>query len=145
MPSDEAGVLDLLRKVARSLEGAVEVRVGVELLTGYVGDGGNPGSGMFKLGRNVGAILASLHAVGLPFEMISPSVWQRSVGIEPRRKEGRKTVESRTEFKRRIKSIAIELFPDLGEVTLKTADALLIAEHMRRTCRPCETSTRARP
>ena len=134
MPSDEAGVLDLLRKVARSLEGAVEVRVGVELLTGYVGDGGNPGSGMFVLGKNVGAILASLHAVGLPFELISPSVWQWSVGIEPRRKEGRKTVESRTEFKRRIKSIAIELFPDLGEVTLKTADALLIAEHLRRTC-----------
>jgi hypothetical protein len=136
MPSDEAGVLDLLRKVARSLEGAVEVRVGVELLTGYVGDGGNPGSGMFVLGKNVGAIVASLHAVGLPFEMISPPVWQRSVGIEPRRKVGRKTVESRTEFKRRIKSIAIELFPDLGEVTLKTADALLIAEHMRRIACP---------
>ena len=140
MPSDEAGVLDLLRKVARSLEDAgtplASVRVGVELLTGYVGDGGNPGSGMFVLGKNVGAILASLHAVGLPFEMISPPVWQRSVGVEPRRKVGRKTVESRTEFKNRIKLMAAQLFPDLSEVTLKTADALLIAEHMRRIACP---------
>jgi len=135
MPSDEAGVVNLLRQIRYSLE--VRVVVGVELVTGYVGGygdqpGGNPGSGMFKLGRNVGAILASLASLGLEPEMISPGVWQRCVGISPRKKHGHEMIESKAEFKRRIKARAAEFFPGAPGITLLTCDALLIAEHLRR-------------
>jgi hypothetical protein len=60
-----------------------------------------------------------LVAAGLPFELVSPAMWQRAMGCLS---GGDKNVTKRK---------AQELFPDLY-ITHATADALLIAEYGRR-------------
>lgn len=98
----------------------------VEQVNGYVGDGGNPGSAMFKFGSNYGQVLMALTAASVPFETITPARWQRGLGVPPRKKG-----ETKSEFKNRLKAMAQRLFPQVV-VTLATADALLIAEYCRR-------------
>ena len=68
----------------------------------------------------------ALTAAGIPFEEVTPVVWQRGLGIPVRKKD-----ESRSQFKGRLKAKAQQLFPQV-KVTLKTADALLISEYCRR-------------
>jgi hypothetical protein len=83
--------------------------------------------GMFRFGQNYGFLRGVLVATGIiTFEEIRPRVWQQALGIVPRQK-----LESDSEWKNRLKSLAQQLFPSL-KVTLKTADALLIAEYCRR-------------
>ena len=99
----------------------------VELVGGYVGGFGQPGSYMFNFGRVTGAVLASLEAAGIPYAEVHPNVWQRAIGIEPRGKK-----EKKGAFKNRLKARAVELFPD-QKVTLKTCDALLLCYYCRMT------------
>ena len=68
----------------------------------------------------------ALIAAGIPFEEVIPRTWQKGVGITPRGKG-----ETKTRFKNRLKAKASQLFPKVN-VTLATADALLIAEFCRR-------------
>lgn len=98
----------------------------MERVTGYIGDGGNPGARMFAFGQNYGALRMALIAVGVPFETVTPAVWQRAVGVTPRKK-----TETKTVWKNRLKSRAQELFPR-APITLATADAILLAEYCRR-------------
>lgn len=81
---------------------------------------------MFKFGQSYGMLDAMLTAVGIPYEHVLPSVWQRGLQIPSRRK-----TETRTEWKNRLKEKAQQLFPGVS-ITLKTADALLIAEYCKR-------------
>jgi hypothetical protein len=83
-------------------------------------------SSTFKFGVGYGGLRMALIASLIPFEAVTPIVWQRGLHILPRKKE-----ESKTKFKNRLKSKAQQLFPEL-KVTLATADALLIAEYCRR-------------
>lgn len=87
---------------------------------------GNGVSGMFKFGMSYGSLRMALLAANIPFEEIQPRVWQKALGMSPRRKE-----ESGTEWKNRLKAKAQQLFPR-EVITLATADALLIAEYCRR-------------
>lgn len=88
-----------------------------------------PGQGVastFKFGVSYGSLRMALAAAGIPFDEVNPAVWQKGVGIPPRKK-----TESRTDWKNRLKARAQQLFP--GEkVTLATADALLIATFCMR-------------
>jgi crossover junction endodeoxyribonuclease RuvC len=99
--------------------------------------GAMPGQGvssMFSFGDSVGFIRGLLTAASIPFEKKVPRAWQKVVGITPRvtgKKEG-ETEESKTEFKRRVRSKAEQLFPKV-KMTNDIADALLIAEFTRRT------------
>ena len=84
--------------------------------------------GVGSTAKSVGNYLQcrmALIAAGIPFETIAAAQWQKGVGIPPR---GKKT---RTQHKNVLKARAQELFPDV-KVTLKTCDALLIAEFSRR-------------
>jgi Holliday junction resolvasome RuvABC endonuclease subunit len=81
----------------------------------------------FKFGREYGFILGVLTALRIPIEHIQPQAWQRAMGITKKAK-----TETDTSYKNRLKSRAQGLFPHLT-VTLKTCDALLIAEYHRRT------------
>jgi hypothetical protein len=81
----------------------------------------------FKLGRNFGTCLGALAALNISHELVRPRDWQKIVGVTPK-----KRTESKTKFKNQIKGIAQRLFPTV-KVTLKTADAILIAEACRRT------------
>jgi len=76
---------------------------------------------MFTMGRNFGWLESVLLCCRLHYELVMPSVWHRSVGIDPRYKG-----ESRTNWKGRIAEHARKLFPGT-DITLATADALLIA------------------
>lgn len=82
-----------------------------------------PGQGVsstFKFGKNYGLLRGLLVALRIPFEEVAPGKWQRALGCLS---GGDKNV---------TKAKAQQLFPAL-RVTHATADALLIAEHCRRT------------
>ena len=84
--------------------------------------GAMPGQGVsstFKFGRNVGQLEAFLAAAGIPFEYVSPAVWQRALGCLSKGD------------KNKTKAMAQRLFPGL-RITHALADALLIAEYGRR-------------
>ena len=82
-----------------------------------------PGQGvtsMFKFGQSFGFCRGLLIAFCIPFELVSPQVWQRKLGCLS---GGNKNV---------TKAKAQELFPDY-KWTHATSDAVLIAEYGRRT------------
>lgn len=93
----------------------------------------------FTFGRNVGILIGLLLAHKISFEEIEPRAWQKALGIPPRVKKPRKPKpfmqyppeEKQSEWKNRLKGKAQTLFPGV-EVTLYTADALLIAEVAKR-------------
>lgn len=90
-----------------------------------------PGQGVassFSFGRNYGHCEAALAGSGYDWDYVTPTIWQRAVGIE--KVEG----ETRTQKKNRHKRLAQKLFPDVM-VTHQNADALLIAEYCRRVKR----------
>jgi hypothetical protein len=104
----------------------------LEKVGGYVGGVGQPGSAMFNFGRNYGACRMALTAARIPFEEVGPHVWQKALGIAPRRKnKSGGGGESKSAWKNRLKAAAQRLFPHEA-VTLKTCDAMLIAEYCRR-------------
>lgn len=76
-------------------------------------------SSTFKFGTSYGFLRGMLVANGIPFEAITPGVWQRSLGCLSR---GDKNV---------TKARAQEIFPQT-KWTHATADAVLIAEFCRR-------------
>lgn len=99
----------------------------LEQVTGYVGDGGNPGSAMFRFGTNYGELRMALTAAGIPFHDCPPRAWQKALGIHPRGKS-----ESNTAWKNQLKAHAGIRFPGT-KPTLKTADAMLIALYCQQT------------
>jgi hypothetical protein len=120
---------------------AVIERVG-GYVRGYDDDAKARGSRMFTFGQNYGQLLMALEASGIDYEIVQPAIWQRGAGVSRitnHKPDGRATKwrglwqESRPRFKSRLKARAQELFPDV-KVTLKTADALLIAWYARKCC-----------
>jgi hypothetical protein len=88
-----------------------------------------PGQGVastFKFGANYGACKMALFAAGIASREVTPQTWQWAAGA-PKRKKG----EPQSRHKSRLKGLAKERFPAL-KVTLRTADALLLAEHARQ-------------
>ena len=80
-------------------------------------------SSTFKFGTNYGFLRACLTIYNIPFETVTPQIWQR---------EFIHTVsETKTEHKNKLKAVAQQLFPG-QKATLATADALLLAEYCRR-------------
>lgn len=73
----------------------------------------------FTFGKNYGLVRMALVAAGIPFEEVTPPVWQREMKCLSK---GDKNVTKRR---------AQELFPVL-KITHGIADALLIAEYCRR-------------
>ena len=79
----------------------------------------------FSFGKSYGNLEAFLVAAEIPFERVTPSVWQREFGLIKRKGE------THTEKKNRHKALAQEMFPSV-KVTHAVSDALLIAEYGRR-------------
>lgn len=80
----------------------------------------------FVFGKNYGICLMALIAAGIHYDLVHPRTWQKHYSLR------REKSEKNSLLKGRIKEIAKKLFPKT-KVTLKTADALLIAEYGRRT------------
>ena len=123
MPATERDVWNLLLSC---IPQAQSVRTGnitavIEKVGGFVGGNPLPGSAMFNFGASYGGLRMALIAAGIPFIEVTPQRWQKALGIPPRKK-----TESKTAWKNRLKALAQQQFPKV-DVTLKTADALLIA------------------
>jgi hypothetical protein len=91
-------------------------------------DGKHAGQGVvsaFRFGQSYGFLRGLLIAHGIPFEEVSPVVWQRSIGILKVSNEGA------TAKKNRHKAKAQQLFPNV-KCTHANSDALLLAEFLRR-------------
>lgn len=99
----------------------------IEQVGGYIAGNKQPGSAMFKFGQSYGALRMALTAAGIPYELVTPQKWQKFLGIP-----GRKKTESKTQWKNRLKGHAQRLFPK-ANITLATADAVLLAEYCRRS------------
>ncbi len=76
-------------------------------------------SSTFKFGTNFGMIQGVLAAMKIPYEFVTPTVWQRAMGCLTK---GDKNVS---------KAKAQQLFPHL-KIIHATADAVLLAEYGRR-------------
>lgn len=97
----------------------------VEEVTGYIGGKPQPASRSFVLGKSYGSILGLLVGMEIPFRTVRPQKWQ--LGLS-----GIRAIEY-TARKRRLKEIATQRYPHL-KPTLKTADAILIADYGRSVC-----------
>ena len=68
-----------------------------------------------------------LVAAGVVWEQCPPMTWQKALGIPKK-----KPAENNTHWKNRLKEKASQLFPE-EKMTLAKCDAVLIAEHCRRS------------
>lgn len=113
---------DTLHDLVELLEAAKDdygVHAYVELVGGYIGGSGAPGSAMFNFGQNFGQILGVLAALKIPFTLVRPQKWQGALSL------GNSKGMSKTEWKNKLKAKAQQLFPS-SKITLATADAALI-------------------
>lgn len=123
--------------------------------------GAMPGQGvtsMFTFGVNYGKLQMALAASDIPYEKVTPQKWQAGLAIPsrdrtkvlrkgPRSKKAKYVdLESRRDYKKRLLAFARKLYPRL-DVTLETADALLIATYLYRRetgCLPQQPKRRKR-
>lgn len=122
MPDTETDIVQCLRSVAAIDRGQTCY---LERVQGCMGPG-LPGSAMFTFGANYGLIRGALIAMGVRIAEVRPQDWQKGLHLGTRAKDMPKH-----EWKNKLKAQAQLLFPTI-DVTLKTADALLIYEYARR-------------
>lgn len=121
MPTTGRDLIDSLDAVS-GLGNGMDARAMVERVGHGIfgGTGRRMGSkSAFTFGRNVERIHMALLASCIPFDEVAPAVWQGALGC---RTGGDKNVS---------KARAQQLFPKV-KVTHAIADALLIAEYLRR-------------
>jgi hypothetical protein len=118
--SEIVDTLDSLCTVA-NMEGW-ELVAYIEEVGGFIGKA-QPGSAMFKFGRNFGFWLGVLASCRIKTVLVKPQVWQKGLS-------GLQGIKG-TERKKALKEHACRLYPDL-KVTLANCDALLIAEYGAR-------------
>lgn len=121
MPQTEGDVLELLQRL--SVEGIRNIII--EDQNGFCGNA-CPGSAMFNFGRGFGFILGASQALGFSIELVRPQKWQKALSLG-----SKKDVGGSGPWKRKLKENAQRLYPNC-DVTLKTADALLILHYARR-------------
>lgn len=121
----ESDFLDDMRVIAEqaNIDGH-EVTAYIEQVGGYVGKA-QPGSAMFKFGRNFGFILGVCQALGMRIELVRPQVWQRSYPTKTTK------TENGAQHKRELKDHAARLYPG-KRVTLGNADALLLLDYAKK-------------
>jgi crossover junction endodeoxyribonuclease RuvC len=123
-----AGIVGPMPKTERDIEMALSKSGPCKALIEKVHSFPDQGvSSTFKFGMNYGFLRGCLTALKVPFDQVTPRKWQGEFGLVfP--KAMNLTI---TEKKNRHKELAQQLFPHF-KVTHATADALLIAEYLRR-------------
>lgn len=120
----EQQIWDMLQ--SRGLRPRGGVFAVIEKVGGYVrGSGGNVGHAMFRFGQSYGFLKGCLTAAAIPYDEVHSSTWQRAVGVNPKKGEGR------PQRKRRLRQRAEQLFPGT-RITNATADAMLLAYYCRQ-------------
>lgn len=151
MPETEGDLLALLKRICRGVE-SVDAHVVIENLVKHMGPG-TPASTMAVYASNWGFIKGVVMATDCPLQLVSPQKWQKtlSLGItgkhkvdhiafqglpeslkEERKRVGNLNGKLKRDWKNKLKGEAQRLFPHL-EVTLDTADALLILQYAKLT------------
>jgi hypothetical protein len=120
MPDNDEEILALFPRTEES----PTVIVHMESLVKFTGVK-MPGSFMAVYAGNHGFVRGVLRANGYKVIQVGPKEWQKVHGLK--REKG----ESKTSWKNRLKTLAVELFPHL-KVTLLNADALLILDAAMR-------------
>ena len=115
MPTTERDILDALEALAGGPARGACIAV-IERVHSMPKQGH---SGAFTFGRSRGRLEMALTALRIPFEEVSPQVWQRAMGCLT---GGDKNISKRR---------AQQLFPSLT-IVHATADALLLAAFCRR-------------
>lgn len=118
MPDTESEVADLLRLIKHQNKKVFALIEHVHSM---------PKQGVassFKFGKSYGFLRACLICLDIPFEEVTPQKWQK---IFIYNSKG----DSKTKHKNKLKAKAQQLFPK-HNITLATADAILIAEYCRR-------------
>ncbi len=124
MPCTELGIWEVFKGLEPA-EGA-QVKACIEWIHPAIQGVGK--SSMSKLYGTYMQLRGFLIASGIPFEDEKTAAWVRALGIPAKKKN-----EQRTPWKNRLKGEAQQRFPNIApQITLLTADALLIAEHCRR-------------
>jgi hypothetical protein len=122
---DDSDLRDYMESFAQGgLLDGVRTVCYMELVGGYIAGNAVPGSAMFNFGDGYGYIRGLLAAHRIETRLVRPQTWQAGIpGVRGEKDKGTR--------KRALKEHAARLFPSL-KVTLKTADALLIADYGRR-------------
>lgn len=123
MPGTDGDIYIELREIVEraTSEGSKCVAI-MEDLVKFCGVG-RPGAASIVYGRNHGFIEGVLTGLGVRIERVRAQQWQKDLGL------GTSRGMSKTVWKNKLKAMAQRLYPALnGEITLKTADALLILE-----------------
>jgi hypothetical protein len=115
MPQTEKDVWEIIKSFALRFP---ELRGIIEKVNAFPGQGI---ASAWKFSGGYHGLRMAMIGNGIPFTEIPPRVWQQKIGMPPRKK-----TETKTQWKNRLKGKAQQIFPD-RDVTLKTADALLIA------------------
>lgn len=126
MPDTPKDIFDKLKEIiSEDSEGnRLEIKEDVVCYLEDVG-GGRPGQAvgaMTKFARHNGHLEMALLALGVRIVKVVPQKWQKTLGI------GSSSAYDKSEWKRRLKAKAQELYPD-KKVTLVNADALLILNY----------------
>lgn len=88
--------------------------------------------GTFAFGKNYGVLVGILATLDIEPNDVPPQTWQKEFGLIVRRKQPGITAGKAKTIKKNLhKAKAQELFPSV-KVTHAVADALLIAEYLRR-------------
>ena len=126
MPETQGDVLAIVREIreAAVAEGCEVVCV-LEEVSGFAGKA-QPGSAMFRFGEHFGFLKGVIQTLEIRLELVRPQVWQKGFGLGTA-----SACRTKSEWKNKLKAEAQRRFPQL-EVTLKTADALLLLEHAVR-------------
>lgn len=117
MPPTEADVNALLAHLSTK---AKDVSIYLEEPPLFAGRN-IPGSAVGKMMFNFGVVLGVSMACGFKVHRVRPQIWQKTHPV------GTKGELTTTQWKNKLKGRAQELFPTC-DVTLKTADALLILD-----------------
>lgn len=124
MPDDH-DLRDLVQEFAsNAAQEGIPAVCFLELVGGFIAGNAAPGSAMFNFGSGYGYIRGLLAANRIVTHLVRPQAWQ--LGIPGVKGQKEKAVR-----KRALKEHAARLFPSV-KVTLKTADALCIADYGRR-------------
>lgn len=122
MPPTQGDQVALLRTLKSSCDkSGIETVCIMEAVGGYTG-APRPGGAMFRFGEHFGFLKGVIQTLGMRLELVRPQVWQKGFGLGTA-----SACASKTVWKNKLKAEAQRRFPHL-EVTLRTADALLILE-----------------
>ena len=118
MPDTPLGILSQIREICDGHE-----RGDVVCWLEDVGHGlpGQSSSATAKFARHNGHLEMALLSVGAKIVKVTPSKWEKQLGI------GKSTECGKPEWKRRLKQKAQELYPQF-KVTLVNCDALLLLD-----------------